>query len=302
MTLAIEVNGVSKTIKKREIISNVSMKVRAGEIYGFLGPNGAGKTTIMRMMLNLVKPTAGTISMNGEVVDGKSAYLKEIGSIIEYPVFYERLTVEENLVLHCRYMGIEMKDGVDRMLEKVGLKGAKDQLISELSLGMKQRLGIARAIIHQPRILILDEPINGLDPIGIREVRELLLMLKEQGMTILISSHIVSEIESIADTIGVIQEGRLISEVRMEELKEGSRSGYIIGVKDAGTASQILSEVGRVERVDDRTIIVFNSVLSRHELNRLLVVGGVEVERIERKESNLEDYFINLLKEGKRHA
>ncbi|MCM2603181.1 ATP-binding cassette domain-containing protein [Rossellomorea marisflavi] len=163
------------------------MKVREGEIYGFLGPNGAGKTTIMRMMLNLVKPTAGTISMSGEVVDGKSAYLKEIGSII-------------------------------------------------------------------------------------------------------------------ADTIGVIQEGRLISEVRMEELKEGSRSGYIIGVKDAGTASQILSEVGRVERVDDRTIIVFNSVLSRHELNRLLVVGGVEVERIERKESNLEDYFINLLKEGKRHA
>lgn len=239
MEAIIEINRVSKTFQGTETISNVNMTVSRGEIYGFLGPNGAGKTTIMKMILNLVKPSSGVIKVFKQLVLPISyQYLKRIGSIIEYPVFYDRLTAEQNLEFHCKYVGYGDKTAIKEALGIVGLHGVGNKKIHEFSLGMKQRLGIARAIVTKPEILILDEPINGLDPIGIKDIRELLLLLKEKyGTTILISSHIVSEIESVADTIGIIHHGKLLKEVKMESIRRqnsGSLEEYFIKLIHGG--------------------------------------------------------------------
>ncbi|MCI1774188.1 MAG: ABC transporter ATP-binding protein [Paenibacillus lautus] len=239
METMIQIHQVSKTFKGSETITNVNMNVNRGEIYGFLGPNGAGKTTIMKMILNLVKPSSGEIRVfNQPVLPTSVQYLKRIGSIIEYPVFYDRLTAEANLDLHCRYVGYHSKSAIKEALEIVGLHGVGKKKIHEFSLGMKQRLGIARAIVTKPDILILDEPINGLDPIGIKDIRELLLQFKANyGTTILISSHIVSEIESVADTIGIIHQGQLLTEVKMEDIRgqhAGSLEEYFINLVHGG--------------------------------------------------------------------
>lgn len=221
----ITLNHVTKKFKQKEVVFNVNMNIKKGEIYGFLGENGAGKTTIMKMILNLIKPTQGEILVENTKIEEKSfKYLKNIGSIIEYPVFYERLTAYENLKLHCAYCDVDAKN-IEETLRLVGLEGKGELLTSEFSLGMKQRLGIARAIVTKPQILILDEPINGLDPIGIKDIRLLLLKLKKEwGVTILISSHIVSEIESIADRIGIIHKGQIKIEIPLREIQKNNVS------------------------------------------------------------------------------
>ena len=204
------------------------MHVKKGEIYGFLGPNGAGKTTIMKMLTNLIKPTSGDIEIFGDkLTDTSYEVLKRMGTIIEYPIFYEKLTAKENLLLHCEYMGYYNKEAIDQALQLVYLTNIEDKPVKDFSLGMKQRLGIARAIMTKPELLILDEPINGLDPIGIKEMRDLFKMLcKEYGITILISSHILAEIEQIADTIGIINNGRLVEEISMENINRNSHGVY----------------------------------------------------------------------------
>ncbi|MNM99204.1 putative ABC transporter ATP-binding protein YxlF [compost metagenome] len=181
--------------EKDEVVSNVTMHIERGEIYGFLGPNGAGKTTVMKMILNLVKPTSGEIVVLNQPVSHTSfQYLKHIGSIIEYPVFYDRLTATDNLKFHCAYHQFNGEDRIQEVLTTVGLDGMEDKKVHEFSLGMKQRLGIARAIITKPEILILDEPINGLDPIGIKDTRMLLLKLKhDYGMTIPVSTALTAK-------------------------------------------------------------------------------------------------------------
>jgi len=236
----IQIHQVSKAFKGTETISNVTMNIGRGEIYGFLGPNGAGKTTIMKMILNLVKPSSGEIKVfNQPVLPTSYQYLQRIGSIIEYPVFYDRLTAKANLEFHCEYAGYRDKTAIREALEIAGLHGVENKKIHEFSLGMKQRLGIARALVTKPEILLLDEPTNGLDPIGMKEIRELLLLLKEKyGTTIFISSHIVSEIESLADTIGVIHHGKLLKEVKMETIRRqhpGSLEEYFIHLIHGGT-------------------------------------------------------------------
>lgn len=209
MTYIIQTNQLTKSYKESHVVSNVNMKVKKGEIYGFLGPNGAGKTTVMKMLTGLVKPTGGSIEIFGEKLTETSYDLfARMGSIIEYPVFYDKLTAKENLHLHGEYMGYYDKQAIDEALKLVGLTSISQKSVKEFSLGMKQRLGIARAIMTKPQLLILDEPINGLDPVGIKELRSLFQMLcHEYEMTLLISSHILGEIELIADTIGVIKEG-----------------------------------------------------------------------------------------------
>ncbi|MNB99776.1 putative ABC transporter ATP-binding protein YxlF [compost metagenome] len=221
MESIIQINHLSKEFKGNEIVSDVTMHIEKGEIYGFLGPNGAGKTTIMKMILNLLKPTSGEIVVLNQTITPTSyQYLRHIGSIIEYPVFFDRITAIENLNVHCAYTKYHDEERILEVLETVGLKEAGNKKVHEFSLGMKQRLGIARAILTKPEILILDEPINGLDPVGIRDIRILLLELKNNyGMTILLSSHIISEIESIADTIGIINHGQFIKEVKMSEIR-----------------------------------------------------------------------------------
>ena len=228
MKYIVKTNHLTKSFNGKEVVSGVNMHVKKGEIYGFLGPNGAGKTTIMKMLTNLIKPTSGDIEIFGEkLTDTSYEVLKRMGTIIEYPIFYEKLTAKENLLLHCEYMGYYKKDAIDQALQLVYLTNIEDKPVKDFSLGMKQRLGIARAIMTKPELLILDEPINGLDPIGIKEVRDLFKMLcKEYGITILISSHILAEIEQIADTIGIINNGRLVEEISMENINRNSHRVY----------------------------------------------------------------------------
>ena len=216
----VEIKELFKIIDKEEILSDISLQIAEGEIYGLLGPNGAGKTTLMKCMLSLLTITSGSIEIFGKnLQEHREEILSQVGSIIETPIFYENCTAKDILEIHAQYMGKNITElDIINTLRMVGLKNTTKK-VKEFSLGMKQRLGLARAFLMKPRLLILDEPINGLDPVGIQEIRNLLQLLsKEHGITILISSHILSEISQIADKIGVIKNGSMIEQVYMEEL------------------------------------------------------------------------------------
>ena len=216
----VEIKELFKTIDKEEILSDINLQIVEGEIYGLLGPNGAGKTTLMKCMLSLLTITSGSIEIFGKnLQEHREEILSQVGSIIETPIFYENCTAKEILEIHAQYMGKNITElDIINTLRMVGLKNTTKK-VKEFSLGMRQRLGLARAFLTKPRLLILDEPINGLDPIGIQEIRNLLQLLsKKHGITILISSHILSEISQIADKIGVIKNGSMIEQVYMKEL------------------------------------------------------------------------------------
>lgn len=303
MTYLVQTNLLTKVYKGKEVISDVSMHVKKGEIYGFLGPNGAGKTTIMKMITNLIKPTSGSIEIFGETLTHNSYdVLKRMGTIIEYPIFYEKLTAKEILDLHCEYMGYYDKKEIDHVLDLVKLTNTDGKPVKDFSLGMKQRLGIARAIITKPELLILDEPINGLDPIGIKEIRELLKMLcKEYGITIIISSHILGEIEQIADTIGVIHNGRLINELPMDNVNL-NQTDYIEMIVDDGKKAAFILEnelaIANFKLMDDHCIRIYDSAVSQKVISKALIEQDIEIEAINRKTSSLEDYFLKLVNGG----
>ena len=217
----VEIKELFKIIDKEEILSDISLQIAEGEIYGLLGPNGAGKTTLMKCMLSLLTITSGSIEIFGKnLQEHREEILSQVGSIIETPIFYENCTAKEILEIHAQYMGKNITElDIINSLRMVGLKNTTKK-VKEFSLGMRQRLGLARAFLTKPRLLILDEPINGLDPVGIQEIRNLLQLLsKEHGITILISSHILSEISQIADKIGVIKNGEMLEQVSMRELR-----------------------------------------------------------------------------------
>lgn len=226
----IETKELTKTYADFTAVSNVNLNIRKGTVYGFLGPNGAGKSTTMKMFLGLTKPTSGTFTINGKKFpENRVEILKEIGSFIEAPAFYGNLTGEENLDIIRKILGLQ-KSSVDEALEIVGLTQFKDRLAKKYSLGMKQRLGLASALIGKPPILILDEPTNGLDPVGIHEIRTLIRSLPQKfDCTVLVSSHLLSEIELMADDIGILNHGNLLFEGTLEELKqEALVKGYPI--------------------------------------------------------------------------
>lgn len=303
MSYILKTNHLTKVFEGKEVVSSVNMSVQKGEIYGFLGPNGAGKTTVMKMMTNLIKPTSGEIEIfGGRLTDQSYEVLKRIGSIIEYPIFYDKLTARETLELHCEYMGYYNQKEIDRVLEMVSLVNTGNKRVKEFSLGMKQRLGIARAIITKPELLILDEPTNGLDPQGIKEMRELFRMLcKEYGITIIVSSHILGEIEQLADTIGVINNGRLVNEISLAQLTR-SQTDYIeLIVPDIKKTSLLLSEkllLVNFKIVDNRCIRIYDSSTSPQMVSKLLYDHGIEIESISKKTSSLEDYFLKLVNGG----
>ncbi|MBD8004797.1 ABC transporter ATP-binding protein [Bacillus norwichensis] len=302
----IQTNQLTKRYTGKPVINQVSMNIKEGEIYGFLGPNGAGKTTLMKMILNLVKPTSGEIFIqNQPIMTSSYKYLKDIGSLIEYPIFYEELTAQENLQMHCAYMGYKDQNHIKKVLDIVGLQQIEKKKVKEFSLGMRQRLAIGRAIVAKPKILILDEPINGLDPIGIKEVRELLVMLKQQyGMTILISSHIVSEIESIADTIGVLNEGELIEEISMHSLRDKQQSMIEMVVSEAKKAKQLLEEKfnAKVQITNTRTLNIQQIHEKPSTLTKHLIMHGIDVDEVETVHQSLEEYFVNRINGRKQHA
>ncbi|WP_150275587.1 ABC transporter ATP-binding protein [Paenibacillus tepidiphilus] len=291
--------NLTKVYRGKEVVNNVNMQIRQGEIYGFLGPNGAGKTTVMKMITNLVKPTSGEIELFGETLAPKSyEVLKRMGSIIEYPVFYDKLTAKENLQLHGEYMGYYDPKAMQDALELVSLKGTDSKPVKEFSLGMKQRLGIARAVMTKPELLILDEPINGLDPLGIKELRDIFRMLsRDYGMTLLISSHILGEIEQLADTVGLIRDGILLEEVAMDTIRTRNTQYIELETGECNKAVYILQHklgLSNYKVLNARTIRIYDAV-SQLEVNKAMTEGNVELDSISKKHHSLEDYFMELM-------
>lgn len=307
MSYIVKTTQLTKLFKGKEVVSQVNMRVKQGHIYGFLGPNGAGKTSVFKMLLNLVKPTSGEIELFGEKLTASSyEQFKRIGSIIEYPIFYEKLTARENLELHCAYMGLYNKKAMNEALEMVRLSGIEGKPVKDFSLGMKQRLGIARAILSKPELLILDEPINGLDPIGIKEMRSLFhLLSKQYGMTLLISSHILGEVEQIADTVGVISNGRFIKELEMDDLR-GQNTVYVeLVTPDVKKAVYILENklhATNFKVSGDSSIRIYDPSLTQAEISKTLIINDVAIEAMNRKHTSLEEYFLKLIEEGQADA
>lgn len=303
MAYVLRTHHLTKVFDEKDIVTNVSMNIKQGEIYGFLGPNGAGKTTIMKMITNLVKPTSGEIELFGQKLTPTSYdVLGRMGTIIEYPIFYDKLTARENLELHCEYMGYYNKMAIDDALELVKLQNITNKPVKDFSLGMKQRLGIARAITTKPELLILDEPINGLDPIGIKDIRELFKLLsKEYGITMLVSSHILGEIELMADTIGVINHGVLLEEVSMEQIREKNTDYIEFNTNDCNKAAYVLSQqlgIENIRVIDQRYIRIYDNSIPMKQITKTLIMNDIDVDSIHQKNSSLEEYFMNLLGGG----
>lgn len=213
----VEVSSVSKEFNHTSVIQHINLSVNEGDIYGLLGANGAGKTTLLKIMTGFLEATEGSVTLLGhDTWKDRNDVLPLIGSLIETPTFYEHLTAKDNLAIHLAYMNKQAD--IQATLNLVGLSNVKDKLLAQFSLGMRQRLAIARAIIHQPKLLLLDEPINGLDPVAIKEMRELFVDLSKRGTTIIISSHILSEIELTVNRVGVIANGSLVLDDTMENL------------------------------------------------------------------------------------
>jgi len=305
MSYVVQTNSLAKIIDGKEIVKNVNLHVKKGEIYGFLGPNGAGKTTVIKMLTNLWKPTSGSIEIFGEILTPQSCeILKRIGSIIEFPTFYNHMTGYENLQLHCEYMGYYKYGSIENALDLLELSAASQKAVKNYSLGMKERLGIARAILCKPELLILDEPTNGLDPAGMKKIRDLLKNLcEEYGTTIMISSHILSEVESIADTVGIIHHGMMVKEIGMKEIERMSLAYVELVVADPKKAAYVLSEklgYNNFKIIENNTIRIYDQHVSIKELSKVLAFNDVEVVAFGRQAETLEDYFLKLTAEVNR--
>ena len=299
----IETRNLSKIYSKDTVVNSVDMHVEKGKIYGLLGKNGAGKTTTMCMLLNLISPSSGEILLFGKNPGKYSTEVySKIGSIIETPGFYENLTAYENLKVLAKLRGNYNPQNINLVLEMVNLENAKSKKFKDFSLGMKQRLGIAAAIMHTPELLILDEPINGLDPIGIKEIRTLLKRLTHEfGITILISSHILSEIENIADIIGFMDEGVLIEEISKEDLFKRLDKFVEFEVSDIDLACNILKKLELKENYDfiiDRNegiLRLYSRLELRDMFNAIFVNSGINVKKVNLCEENLENFFLRMI-------
>lgn len=304
MPYILQTNNLTKTIGGKDLVNRVSLHIKKGEIYGFLGPNGAGKTTVMKMITNLWKPTNGSIEIFGEILTPQSyEVLKRMGSIIEFPTFYNHMTGYENLRLHCEYMGYYKHGSIENALDMLDLTDAAQKPVKNYSLGMKERLGIARAILCKPELLILDEPTNGLDPAGMKQIRDLLKTLcEEYGITIMVSSHILSEIESIADTIGVINHGMMINEIGMKEIEKMSLAYIELTVANPKKAAYVLSEklgLSNFKIIENNIIRIYDQHISTQELSKAMALNDVEVTALGKQSETLEDYFLKMTAEVK---
>ena len=302
MSYILQTSHLSKTIDGKQLVTDVNIHVKKGEVYGFLGPNGAGKTTVMKMLTNLWKPTSGTVALFGKALE-KNSYevLKRMGSIIEFPTFYDHMSGKDNLQLHCEYMGYYNKGSVEEDLQMLGLSDAADKPAGSYSLGMKQRLGIARAILCKPELVILDEPTNGLDPAGMKQIRDLFRMLcTEYGMTLMISSHLLPEIESIADTVGVIHHGKMMKEISMKEIAETNTAYIELAVEDTKKAAYVLAEkmqLSNFKIVNDSGIRIYEQGVTTQKISRELMANDVEIASISQHTETLEDYFLKITSE-----
>jgi ABC-2 type transport system ATP-binding protein len=300
MENVIETKDVTKKFGRFKAVDSISLKVKKGEIYGFLGLNGAGKTTTIRMLLGMIRPTSGESWLNGERIhSGNRSLWNSVGYLVEIPYSYPDLTVKENLAMMRRLRFISDSGAVGSVIEKLRLGPYQDKKAKHLSLGNAQRLGLAKALIHNPEILLLDEPANGLDPAGIVEIRELLFSLAhDHGVTIFISSHILGEISRFATRIGIIHQGKLMQELDISQLDKLRKRRLLIEARDKTAARAILeaqgysitvAENGRLECSDDRAIACPENV------NVPLVHAGCPPTMLYVEEEDLETYFLRVI-------
>lgn len=298
----LQIKNLQKEFKDTQVVNLSSLSVQQGEIYGFLGPNGAGKTTTMKMILSLISRTAGDIEVFGQSIGTDKQYLNQIGSMIEEPSYYPNLTGYENLLVFQKILGFDKKN-IQETLKIVGLDQPKNKkkLVKDYSLGMKQRLALAFALVKKPRLLILDEPTNGLDPAGIHEIRELIIKLaKEQGITVFISTHILSEVEHIADRVGIINHGQLVYEGEIRKIQSNKWlevRGDFRGRREA--ISQVLFGYPcKILEIQEDKLKLTN--LADQEISSLLrdlIVEKVPIYEVKQEQETLESIFLNLTKE-----
>ena len=293
----VSLSNLGKQYGEHWAVQNLQLKVAPGEIYGFLGRNGAGKTTTIRMIMDLIQPTTGEIRLFGKTKNELKADLfKRISATIEYPGFYLNLTARENLLYYARLRTIESTK-VDEILELFALQKASHRLTRDFSLGMKQRLGLARALLHDPELMILDEPTNGLDPAGIQEIRETIKRLnREKGITILFSSHILSEVEQISSKVGIIHEGKLADEFTLEQFNLESEQFIELRVSNLkGTVELLNTNLNTACQVIHGDLIHLPHSSGQPErINRLLVENGIDVSHLSVYTETLEDRFMRL--------
>ena len=298
----LQIKNLQKVFKDTQVVNLSSLSVQQGEIYGFLGPNGAGKTTTMKMILSLISRTDGEIEVFGQSIGTDKQYLNQIGSMIEEPSYYPNLTGYENLLVFQKILGFDKKN-IQETLKIVGLDQPKNKkkLVKDYSLGMKQRLALAFALVKKPRLLILDEPTNGLDPAGIHEIRELIIKLaKEQGITVFISTHILSEVEHIADRVGIINHGQLVYEGEIRKIQSNK---WLEVRGDFRGRREVISQVlfgypcKMLEIQEDKLKLTNLADQEISSLLRDLIVEKVPIYEVKQEQETLESIFLNLTKE-----
>ncbi len=299
-TEVIRTENITKHFKDVRAVSDMSLTVNKGEIYGFLGLNGAGKTTTIRMLLGLIKPTSGNAFIDGQKVSaGNTEILRNLGTLVEMPYAYPELTVRENLEIFRRLHFLSDKKAVDKIIRKMRLEPYADRKAKNLSLGNNQRLGLAKALIHEPEILILDEPANGLDPAGIFEIREMLRDLAlNQGVTVFISSHILDEISRFATRIGIIHQGQLIQEIDSKHLETLRKKRLAVNAADNEKAKSVLVDNGySVSKNNENQLEVTSSdaIERPDKIAALLVNSGCPPLLLKVEEEDLETYFLRII-------
>ena len=291
--------GLSKYYRAKKAVDSIDIHVDRGDIYGFLGQNGAGKTTTIRMIMGLIQPSKGEVHLFGErMLPGRYVHYNRIGSVIESDGFYPNLTAAENLEIHRRLMGVTNKNYLEEALELTGMTEVRNKQVKGFSMGMKQRLGISRALLHRPELLVLDEPTNGLDPVGIKEIRRLIVDLSvKRNITVFISSHILSEIQQIATRIGIIHEGVLLEEIGYDELQKKNRNYIELRTGNDRKASFLLETILGITDyriVEQGVLRIYERLGESAAMNKVLSDNGVEISGIAVMNETLEDYFIQL--------
>jgi ABC-2 type transport system ATP-binding protein len=296
--IAVRTTGLTKEFGTRRVVDSLDLSIPTGSVCGFVGPNGAGKTTTIRMLLGLIRPTSGDGQILSGQIDDPTSYLSRVGALIESPAFYPQLSGRDNLLVLTRLSQLPSSI-IDGLLERVGLAERAGDRFSRYSLGMKQRLGIAAALLASPALLILDEPTNGLDPAGIVEMRSLVRSLADEGMTIFVSSHLLSEIEHICDHVVMIRSGRCVFQGSVNELRDLRTSELVVRPDDPGqlgTLAQLIADRGLEVQIEEstRSVVVSDGAPLAGELNRAALEAGVTIVHLAERERSLEEAYFAL--------
>lgn len=299
---AIETFDLVKSYRKKVVIDHVNLVIPEGSIFGFVGENGAGKTTIMRIVSGLANPTRGGYALYG--VSNKDHHIyderNKMAAIVEAPSLVPSMNAKDNLHFAALYLGVKEEIDYDALLTKVGLSDVANKKVKDFSLGMRQRLGIAMCLLNNPKLLLLDEPMNGLDPAGIAELRDLLIALNKSGITILVSSHILSELEKIATHYGIISHGKLIKTITIDELRSECQKALVVSVDNVDKLIKLVEKMGcsNYKLASTETLNIYDPI-DVNSLAVAMVKDGISIKGIQLKDESIEDFYLNLLKEAK---